>query len=159
MFMSRAIPLLAVLCTGVALGALVVALIGGTNRTDPGLIEEVAPLDLAAAVPEIAQIRASRGSILAGTSLANKDDSAQFSSALSNQAGMQVPQPETGTLVAQLQHLQSIYEERAQLTIDPGITGQPDKWRDLADSARILLKELAKVEEPESDAPDRFMRR
>src|SRR5690349_8695164 len=124
--MSRAIPLLAVLCTGVALGALIVAVIGA-KRADPGLIEEVAPLDAAAAVPEITQIRESRGSILAGTSLASGDDSAQFSEALANQAGTQAPHSDAEIFVAHLQHLQSVYEERAQTTTDPGITGQPDR--------------------------------
>lgn len=96
--MSRAIPLLAVLCTGVALGALIVAVIG-IGRGEPALIEEVAPLDAAVVVPEIAQIRESRGSVLAGTSLDSDDDSAQFSSALEIQAGIQPPPAETAALV------------------------------------------------------------
>lgn len=145
--MSRAIPLLAVLCTGIALGALIVAVIG-SNRADPDVFEQVAPLDVAAAVPEIAQIRESRGSVLAGTALATKDDSAQFSSALADQAGTRVPQSEQEALIAGLQHLQSVYAERAQTDIDPGITGRPDKWRELADSAGLLLREL--TEPPET---------
>lgn len=97
--MSRTIPLLAVLCTGVALGALIVAMIGVDGGGQPSLIEEVAPLDAAVVVPEIAQIRASRGSVLAGTSLDSDDDSAQFSSALEIQAGIQPPPAETAALV------------------------------------------------------------
>ena len=156
--MSRAIPLLAVLCTGVALGALIVAVIGA-HRADSDLIEEVAPLDAAAAVPEIAQIRESRGSILAGTSLAKEDDSAEFSSALADRAGTHAPPSDAQAFVAQLQYLQSIYQERALADIDPEITGRPAKWRDLADSTRLLLEELATPDEPARDTANRDVRR
>ena len=156
--MSRVVPLLAVLCTGVALGALVVAVVVA-GRAEPGLIEEVAPLDLAAAIPEIAQIRESRGSILAGTSLANQDDSAQFSEALANEAGTEGPQAEADTFVMQLTHLANVYAERAQSDIDPGMSGREDKWRQLADSAQLLLNEVSKAEEPEPDTPSGNWRR
>jgi hypothetical protein len=140
--MSRAIPLLAVLCTGVALGALVVAMIGGANRAAPDLIEEVAPLDPTAALPEIAQLRESRGSILAGSSLAAGDDSMAFTAALATQSGAEMTSSEPETLVGQLRRTAQEYDEQARSLEEKQDYVQADQLRHLADEARQVARTL-----------------
>jgi hypothetical protein len=137
--MSRAIPLVAVLCTGIALGALIVAVIGA-NRADPSLIEEVAPLDAAAAVPEIAQLRESRGSVLAGTSLGITGDAAEFSAALSHQAGAGTPQPPAEKLVELLRLSASQCEEHARQLEAAEKYDEADQLRRLAEESRRVAR-------------------
>lgn len=139
--MRRAIPFLAVLCTGVALGALVVAMIG-VGRANPGQLEEVAPLDPVAAAPEIADLRESRGSILAGTSLAAGEDAADFSAALASQTGAELPSKPGETLVDLLRRSASDYEGHAQQLESKQNYGQADELRRLAGDARRVAREL-----------------
>ena len=145
--MRRAIPLLAVLCTGVALGALVVAVIGA-GRTNPIELEEIAPLDPVAAVPEIAQLRESRGSILAGTSLAGGGDAADFSLALASQTGAAPPTTTSESTVALLRRNASKYEEQAQDLEFRQDYAHADALRRLAEDARRVARALSAPEQP-----------
>jgi hypothetical protein len=157
--MRRAIPLLAVLCTGVALGALVVAMIGG-GRLQTGLNEEAAPLDPTAAMPEIAQLRESRGSILAGTSLAAGGDAADFSAALAQQSGAALPAaaaPEQ--LVELLRRSAGEYEEHAARLESDQEYSRADQLRRLADDARRAARSLLGVEPVQASAPATYERR
>lgn len=151
--MSRAIPLLAVLCTGVALGALIVAVISA-KRSDPGLIEEVAPLDAAAAVPEIAQLRESRGSVLAGTAMAITSDAAEFAAALSHQTGAEAPRPKTEKLVELLRFSASQCDERAQQLEAAEKYNQADELRRLAEESRRVARWVG---DDATDAKEEFV--
>jgi hypothetical protein len=137
--MRRVIPLLAVLCTGVALGALVVAAMSA-GRANPGLIEEVAPLDPAAAMPEIAQLRESRGSVLAGTSLATGGDAADFSTALANHTGAALPSKPGEGFVELLRRSAQDNEQQAQQLEEKQEYAQADELRRLAEEARKLAR-------------------
>jgi len=138
--MFRAVPLLAVLCTGVALGALVVAMIS-SRHVEPAPSEEAAPLDPTAALPEIAQLRQSRGSVLAGTSLAAGDDAAQFTAALANQSGAELPSEEQ-SFVVQLRDSAEAYDQQAQRLETMHDYAQADELRRLADEARKVARTL-----------------
>jgi hypothetical protein len=155
--MRRAIPFLAVLCTGVALGALVVAAISG-GRANPGLIEEVAPLDPVAAMPEIAQLRESRGSILAGTSLAAGGDAADFSAALASQTGVEPVGRESESLAELLNRSASEYDHRARSHNSPREYALADQLRRLADDARRVARSLSDGETEQASVPSTFDR-
>ena len=143
--MRRAIPFLAVLCTGVALGALVVAMINA-GRANPIHLEEITPLDPIAAAPEIAQLRESRGSILAGTSLAAGGDAADFSAALANQTGTELSPKQGETLVDLLRRSASEYEKQAQQLESEQDYLHADSLRGLAEDARRVARSLSPEE-------------
>jgi hypothetical protein len=148
--MRRAIPLLAVLCTGVALVALVVAVIGA-GRTNPPVLEEIAPLDPVAAAPEIAELRESRGSILAGTSLATGGDAADFSTALANHTGA-APLPAPGEpLVELLRRSASEYEGHAQKLESKQNYMYADSLRRLAEDTRQMARLLSADDSKSTD--------
>jgi hypothetical protein len=155
----RAVPLIAVLCTGLALGALSLAIIG-SGRTRPVLIEETPPLDAAAAAPDIVDLRESRGSILAGSSLALGEDPAEFSAALASQTGIELPATATPeNLVALLRRTASDYEGHAQrLEIDSKYA-QADQLRQLADDARRLARSLSDGQPAQASLPSTSERR
>jgi hypothetical protein len=139
----RAVPLIAVLCTGLALGALSLAIIG-SGRARPALIEETPQLDVVAAAPDILDLRASRGSILAGSSLALGEDPAEFSAALANQTGIELPaSPTPESLISLLRRTACDYEEHAQRLEMQHKYAEADQLRQLADDARRLARSLS----------------
>jgi hypothetical protein len=145
--MRRAIPFLAVLCTGVALGALVVAMIGA-GRTNPPELEEIAPLDAVAAAPEIAELRESRGSILAGTSLATGGDAADFSTALASHTGASLSSKPGEDFVELLRRSAQDYEQHAQQLEEKQEYARADELRRLADEARKLARSWCGEDKP-----------
>ena len=156
--MLRAIPLIAVLCTGLALGGLIAAMVA-SGRTNQSLPQEVVPLDPVAAMPEIAELRESRGSILAGTSLSAADDAADFSAALANQTGGEPPPNRTETLVDLLRRSASEYEEHAQQLESKQNYSQADELRRLADNARRVARSLSGDESASAGLPRTTERR
>lgn len=152
--MRRVTALLAVLCTGAALGALLLAVAWSGGAASPW-IEETPPLDPAAAMPEIAQLREARGSILAGTSLAVAGDAAEFSAALANQTGVEPPQPPDATLVDLLRHSASDYEGHAQRLESAQNYRQADELRRLADDARRVARSLSEGDSAQASAVSR----
>src|SRR6476469_5536974 len=98
--MLRAIAILAVVCTGLALGVYAAAIIRShlERPLAPQGMHETPALDPAAAAAEIAELHESRGSVLAGTSLASFESPDDFNAALAKQTGVELP--------AEPQHLQ-----------------------------------------------------
>jgi hypothetical protein len=140
--MPRAIPLIAVLCTGLALGGLIAA-IAVSGRGNQHLPDEVEPLDPMVAMPEIAELRQSRGSILAGTSLAASDDHADFSAALASQTGTEPPPTQCESLVDLLRRSASDYEQHAQRLESSQDYSQADELRRLAENARKVARSFS----------------
>lgn len=139
--MRRIVPILAVLCTGLALGVLTIAIVWSGRGSVPTL-EDVPPMDPAVAAPEIARLRESRGSILAGTSLALAEDATEFSAALASQTGIQPPAAPAVSLVELLRRTAREYEVHAQrLEVQQSYT-QADALRRLAEDARRVARSL-----------------
>lgn len=147
--MPRSIPLLAVLCTGLALGALTTAIVLSGRAPQPTL-EEAPQFDPAAAAPEIAELRQSRGSILAGTSLALAEDPAEFSQALASQTGVEPVADTSESLVDSLRRTAREYEEHAERFESQQQYAPADELRRLADDTRRIARSL--VEGPQAQA-------
>jgi hypothetical protein len=139
--MNRAVSLIAVLCTGIALGALLLAVAGG-NR-ERGLPAEPPLLDPAAALPEIAELRQARGSILAGTTLAASEEPGEFSAALASHTGVEAPPPSHESLIERLRRSAQEYDEHAQRYETQERYAEADQLRQLGAQTRQLARRLS----------------
>ena len=146
--MRNAVPIIAVLCTGLALGALVAAVARSGNSVPPSNLaapSETLPLDPAAAAAEIAELHQSRGSVLAGTSLASFESSENFTTALAKQTGVELPtESPPGDLVAQLRSAAHEYDTQAHRFEESERYTEADELRRLGEETRRVARLLAK---------------
>jgi hypothetical protein len=142
--MIRTSSLLAVLCTGLALGALAMAIVL-SGRDQQRIVDEIPQLDPIAATPDIADIREARGSVLAGSSLVDAEDSTEFSTALANLTGAEPPVAAFREgLMTQLGHAAREYAEHAERYEAKGDYEMADELRHLSEETRRTARRLAK---------------
>lgn len=148
--MLRTIAILAVLCTGLALGALVVAIArSNTNAPQSGLQPaiDIPALDPAVAAAEIAELHQARGSVLAGTSLASFESPDNFNSALAEQTGVELPaESSQGDLVDRLRSAAHDYDDQAHRLEEQERYVEADELRRLGEETRRVARLLAKEE-------------
>lgn len=148
--MRQTIPIIAVLCTGLALGVLAGAVML-SHRAAPvpaPLAEPLPELDLEVAATEIAELRQSRGTILAGTSLAAAESPEDFSLALARHTGTEAPSIAARTqLVAQLRRSAQEYDNQANTFEQQQQYSQADELRHLSQETRRVARSLANEEQ------------
>jgi hypothetical protein len=147
--MLRAIAILAVVCTGLALGVYAAAIIRAhlDRPVAPQALFETPELDPVAAAAEIAEIHAARGSVLDGTSFASYESPDTFNTALANQTGVELPdeaQQEREDLVGRLRRSAHSYDDQAARFEDRERYVEADELRRLGDETRRVARLLAK---------------
>lgn len=148
--MRQTIPIIAVLCTGLALGVLAVAVMLSHRAAPvPALLAEPLPeLDLEVAAAEISELRQSRGTILAGTLLAEAESPEDFSVALAKHTGTEAPSVAARVqLIAQLRRSAEDYDHQANTFEQQQQYVQADELRHLSQETRRVARSLANEEQ------------
>lgn len=158
--MRQIIPIIAVLCTGLALGVLATAVALSHRNAPPPLCEPLPELDLEVAAAEIADLRQSRGTILAGTLLASAESPDDFSLALARQTGVEPPSVAARTqLVGQLRRSAEDYDHQANTFEQQQQYSQADELRHLSQETRRVARSLAHEEQANRDVSSSESRR
>src|SRR5689334_9462851 len=139
--MLRAIAILAVVCTGLALGVYAAAIIRShiERPLGPQVMLDTPDLDLAAAAAEIAEIHDAHGSVLAGTMMASFDSPDNFNTALAKQTGVELPEEPQhlkDDLVAKLRRTAHDYDDQAHHFEEQERYLEADELRRLGDETR-----------------------